>query len=101
MMTAHHRLLIAVPVLKHHRLDVSLLLGFVFVLSEAIHRNVVERVHTLSLDSRSRPAASRVSDAFNSYSVRSASIGFTRVARRAGTKQEIAATKVRRPATTR
>jgi hypothetical protein len=35
------------------------------------------------------------------YSVRSATIGLTRVARRAGTKQEIAATKVKRPATTR
>lgn len=37
----------------------------------------------------------------DNYSVRSASIGFTRVARRAGTKQEAAATRVRRPATTR
>lgn len=37
----------------------------------------------------------------DSYSVRSATIGFTRVARRAGTKQEIAATRVRRPATVR
>jgi hypothetical protein len=35
------------------------------------------------------------------YSVRNATIGFTRVARRAGTKHEIAATKVRRPETTR
>ena len=35
------------------------------------------------------------------YSVRNATIGLTRVARRAGTKQEIAATKVSRPATTR
>src|SRR5687768_3619486 len=35
------------------------------------------------------------------YSVRNATIGFTRVARRAGTKQEIAATRVSRPATTR
>ena len=35
------------------------------------------------------------------YSVRKATIGLTRVARRAGTKQERAATSVRRPATTR
>ena len=38
---------------------------------------------------------------YDVYSVRSATIGFTRVARRAGTKQEIAATKVSRPETTR
>jgi hypothetical protein len=35
------------------------------------------------------------------YSVRNASIGLTRVARRAGTKQDAAATKVSRPDTTR
>lgn len=38
---------------------------------------------------------------YASYSVLSATIGFTRVARRAGTKQERAATRVSRPATTR
>jgi hypothetical protein len=38
---------------------------------------------------------------FCRYSVRSATIGLTRVARRAGTKQEAAATAVSSPATTK
>ena len=47
----------------------------------------------------SQPVASRGADIFNSYSVRSASIGFTRVARSAGTKHDAAATVVSNAAT--
>jgi hypothetical protein len=60
--------------------------------------NYIRGSHARMLPS-SRPAASRVAEIFDSYSVRNASIGFTRVARSAGTKHEAAATIVSNAAT--